>query len=658
MLSADSCQYSINEQFPVENLVILPENQHEVAEIEQSALLSGKQRRVCLKRERRKRKRQALAKLRECARMCHYALPYADDQSIVEQDQDNVDEKADEEQREQERLHQEWLERERIAQEEFRLRKEKEEAAQKKKDDEERRIREEWEEQQKKERELQEQKKQEKRDRELENGASWKNPDAPVDYGTEKDKANCPFFIKTGACRFGDRCSRKHEHPTTSTTLMVRGMFVTFAMEQSRRDDYDTDASLEYSEDEMRQQFMDFYDDVLPEFRNAGKVVQFKVSCNFEPHLRGNVYVQYDTEDQCKKAFMMFNGRWYAGRQLQCEFSPVTKWKTAICGLFDRRKCPKGKHCNFLHVFQNPSHEFWEADRDLCLYSERGGFSGRHRAWSQRGHSPEQSRHRQEYSREKYRHRWRRSRSRSRERRSRSKSRERRSRSKSRERRSRSKSRERRSRSRSRERRSRSKSRERRSRSRDSRRSRHSPRKEKRSLNDRGRRSRSHDRHRSHSRNKETSFHSEGHHLHAESKTRSCRSDANLAEEQTKNSPRKPERGDGKSPKPNGASSTDANTSSRHHKRSKKSKRKKKNKKKQKRKRSKSCSVSSSAAGSEDDEDEETPKNEEKQGTELAKDDAELDKSISPKDNKEMKSCTPEFSQSVLAGIVTETGCD
>lgn len=52
---------------------------------------------------------------------------------------------------------------------------------------------------------------------------------------------------------------------------------MTFAMEQSRRDDYDTDASLEHSEEEMREQFLDFYDDVLPEFRNAGKVVQFKV---------------------------------------------------------------------------------------------------------------------------------------------------------------------------------------------------------------------------------------------------------------------------------------------------------------------------------------------------------------------------------------------
>lgn len=37
------------------------------------------------------------------------------------------------------------------------------------------------------------------------------NPEAPVavsseNYGTERDISNCPFFLKTGACRFGDRC--------------------------------------------------------------------------------------------------------------------------------------------------------------------------------------------------------------------------------------------------------------------------------------------------------------------------------------------------------------------------------------------------------------------------------------------------------------------
>lgn len=52
-------------------------------------------------------------------------------------------------------------------------------------------------------------------------------------------------------------------------------------MDQRSRDDYDTDACLEHSEEEVQQQFVDFYEDVLPEFRTAGKVVQFKVNMMF-----------------------------------------------------------------------------------------------------------------------------------------------------------------------------------------------------------------------------------------------------------------------------------------------------------------------------------------------------------------------------------------
>ena len=41
----------------------------------------------------------------------------------------------------------------------------------------------------------------------------------------------------------------------------------------------------------------------------------------------------FDSEEECAKAFAMFNARWYASKQLSCEFSPVTKWKSAICGM-------------------------------------------------------------------------------------------------------------------------------------------------------------------------------------------------------------------------------------------------------------------------------------------------------------------------------------
>ncbi|XP_007668619.1 U2 small nuclear ribonucleoprotein auxiliary factor 35 kDa subunit-related protein 2 [Ornithorhynchus anatinus] len=339
--------------------------------------LSHRQYRAALKKEKRKKRRQELARLRDSG------FAEKDEENSVAEDEELEEEKKLEAERQ--KLHEEWLLREQKAQEEFRLKKEKEEAAKRRQEEEERRIKEEWEEQQRKEREEEEQKLQKKRDREeavqkmldqaesqLENGVTWHNPEPPADVRiTEKDRANCPFYIKTGSCRFGDRCSRKHNYPTLSPTLLIRSMFITFGMEQCRRDDYDTDASLEYSEEETYQQFLDFYEDVLPEFKNVGKVIQFKVSCNFEPHLRGNVYVQYQSEEECQEAFSLFNGRWYAGRQLQCEFCPVTRWKMAICGLFERQKCPRGKHCNFLHVFRNPNNEFWEANRDIHMSPDR-----------------------------------------------------------------------------------------------------------------------------------------------------------------------------------------------------------------------------------------------------------------------------------------------
>ncbi len=39
--------------------------------------------------------------------------------------------------------------------------------------------------------------------------------------------------------------------------------------------------SIQYDEGELYEQFIVFYNDVLPEFRMAGKVVQFKVSIKF-----------------------------------------------------------------------------------------------------------------------------------------------------------------------------------------------------------------------------------------------------------------------------------------------------------------------------------------------------------------------------------------
>ncbi|KFM74891.1 U2 small nuclear ribonucleoprotein auxiliary factor subunit-related protein 1, partial [Stegodyphus mimosarum] len=184
-------------------------------------------------------------------------------------------------------------------------------------------------------------------------------------------------------------------------------MYSHFSIDQTGRDDYDTDIALEYEDKERYQDFENFYWDVLPEFKKFGKVVQFKVCSNHEPHLRGNVYVQYSKEEEAVEAYKNFNGRYYAGKQITCEFTHVIKWRSAICGLYERHLCPKGINCNFLHVFRNPSNEFWEADRDLpgrpkdrISVSSRSNHSRskEERTHSYRGHRSERHRHHRDQS--------------------------------------------------------------------------------------------------------------------------------------------------------------------------------------------------------------------------------------------------------------------
>lgn len=61
----------------------------------------------------------------------------------------------------------------------------------------------------------------------LENKGPWMNPEAPVaekseNYGTECDVANCPFFLKTGACRFGDRYTYFSFAVTYNSSVLTR----------------------------------------------------------------------------------------------------------------------------------------------------------------------------------------------------------------------------------------------------------------------------------------------------------------------------------------------------------------------------------------------------------------------------------------------------
>jgi len=183
------------------------------------------------------------------------------------------------------------------------------------------------------------------------------------DEGTTEGDV-CQIFTKTGACRFYEQCKLRHFTPTLSQTILIPNFFTNFYLQELLRDEYDVDVALEYENSELIRDFREFYYDVLPEFQKHGKVIQFKVCCNLEAHLRGNVYVQYDNIRSAVEAFRVFNGRFYNGRQISLKFVRIQSWRCAICWSFLRRHCVRGGSCNYLHVFRNPTKEFVEADGD------------------------------------------------------------------------------------------------------------------------------------------------------------------------------------------------------------------------------------------------------------------------------------------------------
>ncbi|KAM3714883.1 hypothetical protein ACJW31_01G366800 [Castanea mollissima] len=180
-------------------------------------------------------------------------------------------------------------------------------------------------------------------------------------FGTEQDKAHCPFHLKTGACRFGQRCSRVHFYPDKSCTLLIRNMYngPGLAWEQ--------DEGLEHTDEEVEGCFEEFYEDVHTEFLKFGEIVNFKVCKNGAFHLRGNVYVQYKSLDSAVLVYNSINGRYFAGKQISCEFVNVTRWKVAICGEYMKSRfktCSHGTACNFIHCFRNPGGDYEWADFD------------------------------------------------------------------------------------------------------------------------------------------------------------------------------------------------------------------------------------------------------------------------------------------------------
>lgn len=122
------------------------------------------------------------------------------------------------------------------------------------------------------------------------------------------------------------------------------------------------------------EKFEDFFEEIYDELMKFGEVEQLNVVENLGDHMFGNVYVKYHYEEDAEKCLKAMAGRYYAGRLVAPEYSPVTDFSEARCRQFDEGSCQRGGYCNFMHLKRVPRHL-----RKLMRTSgkKKGGGGGR-----------------------------------------------------------------------------------------------------------------------------------------------------------------------------------------------------------------------------------------------------------------------------------------
>ncbi|XP_064651318.1 splicing factor U2AF 26 kDa subunit-like isoform X1 [Lineus longissimus] len=232
-------------------------------------------------------------------------------------------------------------------------------------------------------------------------------------FGTEKDKVNCSFYFKIGACRHGERCSRLHNKPTFSQTILIPQLYM-----NPQNSALTADGShIQLSDVEMQQYYDEFFEEVFVELEDKyGEIEEMNVCDNLGDHLVGNVYVKFRYEEDAEKSVQGLNNRWFNGRPIHAELSPVTDFREACCRQYEMGECTRGGFCNFMHL--KPISR--ELRRELYGRQRGGGGGGGGGGGRKRGRSRSRSpptRRSHSRSRSRSRERRRRSRSRSRERR-------------------------------------------------------------------------------------------------------------------------------------------------------------------------------------------------------------------------------------------------
>lgn len=219
-------------------------------------------------------------------------------------------------------------------------------------------------------------------------------------HGTEEDKVNCPFYFKIGACRHADRCSRIHHRPAFSQTILIKHIYnhpvreAELNLLASGQDRTTASANIinlkngneggnpivDIDPKKAMEDFLVFFEDFYAELSKFGHLECLHICDNLGDHMVGHVYAKFTNEDEAADALNILNGRYYNGKKMEVEFSPVTDFREARCRDFDEDTCSRGGFCNFMHVKPVPpcllrdmEQECDEERRELKRKKKEGG---------------------------------------------------------------------------------------------------------------------------------------------------------------------------------------------------------------------------------------------------------------------------------------------
>jgi hypothetical protein len=168
-------------------------------------------------------------------------------------------------------------------------------------------------------------------------------------FGTEKDKVNCSFYFKIGACRHGEKCSKVHNKPTFSQTVLLKNLYLNplnTSHQSTERIFIDS-----MDEEQLQSHFDDIFEELFIEMEaKYGEIEEMNICDNLSEHLAGNTYVKFRYEEDSEKACQDLNNRWFNGKPIYAELSPVTDFHEACCRQYQMGECPRGGFCNFMHL--------------------------------------------------------------------------------------------------------------------------------------------------------------------------------------------------------------------------------------------------------------------------------------------------------------------